>query len=287
MIETIHSRYRVEDLPSLPLPFYARSAGGKCIFQDEGRLFSSGLRNPFIELIWGISGIGELELFGKAFQMKEKDVFYYLPNEDHQSRAISPEWKCRWLVIDGFLAEAIFLSFKYPRHQSLEQGCPIVLLDRIEQQISSLANDDIRSTCELVFEIVSMIGKNNSSDLNRDLVKASLELIRLNLSDSTFDINRLCELLNTSRSTLSKLFSVQMGVSPGVYLKQMRLVQAKALLEGTELPIKEVASKCGMPHVSSFSRTVSRDIGSSPQAYRKQEQHKRLSGFVSESNLDE
>ena len=116
---------------SLPMPFRIYSTGEKVLTENETER-SQDMKNPFVELIWGISGIGEVTLYGEVFQIRENDVFYYLPGEPHFFRSLSPEWKSRWLCFDGPFAEAVMLSYRYPRLQS---SCtfPEDLFRRIDQ----------------------------------------------------------------------------------------------------------------------------------------------------------
>ena len=67
---------------SLPMPFRIYSTGEKVLTENETER-SQDMKNQFVELIWGISGIGEVTLYGEVFQIRENEVFYYLPGEPH------------------------------------------------------------------------------------------------------------------------------------------------------------------------------------------------------------
>jgi len=60
------------------------------------------------------------------------------------------------------------------------------------------------------------------------------------------------------------------GVAPHQYLLRLRCESARQLLSDTDLPIKQIATRVGIPDPYSFSRTFRRCVGSSPAAYRKQ-----------------
>ena len=99
------------DLGTIPQPLYAYAAGMTLLHEGE-EAFNSGVRNTFVELCWGGGGVGEVVYYGQAFEIRENDVFIWLPGEDHLRRSVSGAWRCRWLCFDGPLAEAsAFLSF--------------------------------------------------------------------------------------------------------------------------------------------------------------------------------
>jgi len=261
-------RQNIEASPRVPLPLYARSVGQFTLSKGQ-KEFSSDIRNPFIELIFGDEGNGETVLYNKVFQINPGDIFYYLPNEDHVRYAISTEWKFRWLVFDGPLAEAIMMSFRLSRHQKFNTESVFELLNTLEKNISDSDPYEIRHMSEIVYKILTLIGGNQSNVHSMLLPKRCLEIIKDNISNPELNITMICDILQTPRSTLSKAFSDKMGISPGGYIRDMRFVQAQALLKSSDLSIGEIAKRCGMPQLSSFSRFVRRYCGVSPQEFRK------------------
>jgi AraC-like DNA-binding protein len=71
-----------------------------------------------------------------------------------------------------------------------------------------------------------------------------------------------------SRQYFSKLFRRFTGQSPHSYLMEVRLRQARALLEETDLTIQEVATRVGFSDPYYFARTFRTHCGVSPSQYR-------------------
>ena len=71
-----------------------------------------------------------------------------------------------------------------------------------------------------------------------------------------------------NHSTLTKLFKAELGMTPIEYLWHHRLVVAKKFLEFTELPIGEIACRCGFKTTQHFSRKFEEKMGSNPTAFR-------------------
>lgn len=63
-------------------------------------------------------------------------------------------------------------------------------------------------------------------------------------------------------------FSRAMGVTPHAYVLRRRVERARRLLQGSDLPIAEVAQACGFSSQSHLSSAFKRQTGQTPAAYR-------------------
>lgn len=71
-----------------------------------------------------------------------------------------------------------------------------------------------------------------------------------------------------SASTLSRLFTDQLGVTPMQHVGRLRIWHAAALLRSTSLSVAEIARSVGFVDPYHFSRRFRQVTGSSPTAYR-------------------
>lgn len=86
---------------------------------------------------------------------------------------------------------------------------------------------------------------------------------------------RLAVSVNLSPSRLHQLFKDETGLSPGKYLRLLRMQKAKELLESTFLSVKQVMSRAGVADESHFVRDFKRAYGLTPAQYRSQFQNGR------------
>jgi transcriptional regulator GlxA family with amidase domain len=91
-------------------------------------------------------------------------------------------------------------------------------------------------------------------------------LDRLHLPLSQAD---LAEHAGMSLRTFARRFRDEVGVSPGRWLNQQRVVRARELLESSDLPVDRVAEQVGFATGTSLRQHLREAIGVSPMAYRR------------------
>lgn len=267
---SMYYRFNIDELPPVPQPFYAYGTGISRLLRSQTMVKKGGV-NPFVEVLWGVEGVGELVLFEQAFPIKPGDVFYYLPGETHECRSLCDCWNLRWLCFDGPLAEAVMLSYRYPRHQHPSSAYPERLFTELERNIGDSDPLQIRRMAALVLEALAHAGGRVAGGLRSEvLTQRCVEFIVTNLSNPQLGVGMLCDEFKVARSTLTKVFSEQMGCAPGRYIMDHRMAHGIALLRGTSLPVGEVAKRCGFAETRSFSRFIRRGNQVSPLEMRKQ-----------------
>lgn len=71
-----------------------------------------------------------------------------------------------------------------------------------------------------------------------------------------------------SESTFRRGCKLLTGMSPLAYLRQIRMEQARRLLENGELRVRDVAQECGFNDEFYFSRVFRQETGCAPSTYR-------------------
>jgi AraC-like DNA-binding protein len=81
-------------------------------------------------------------------------------------------------------------------------------------------------------------------------------------------IEALSKSVGICPSTLRKQFKTSSGVTLGRYLREQQLLHATSLLSDSQLPIGEIAIRCGYESSASFSRAFRHQSGENPRKYR-------------------
>jgi len=96
---------------------------------------------------------------------------------------------------------------------------------------------------------------------------AVLDRVRAALEED-WPVERLASEAALSPRGLHRRFQDACGTSPGTWLLAERLTRARDLLEGSTLPIDDVAAACGFCTAATLRHHFRRSLGTSPAAYR-------------------
>ena len=83
------------------------------------------------------------------------------------------------------------------------------------------------------------------------------------------DIEELADCACLTKSYLIRRFRMVMGITPMQYVQKKKIQQAQALLLSTTHSIAEVGVAVGIPDTSYFIRLFHRQLGFTPQEYRR------------------
>ena len=79
----------------------------------------------------------------------------------------------------------------------------------------------------------------------------------------------LADALHVSYRTLHRRFQAAAGMPPLAYLQDLRVEQAKEMLESTRMSLEQIVGKVGYSDVSAFRRLFAKRVGLSPAQYRQ------------------
>jgi AraC-like DNA-binding protein len=137
------------------------------------------------------------------------------------------------LSVDGALAEVVMLAF---------------------EEFSNLRQPMLRST--------NRVGHRK--------IARSVDYIRsLDGNAANPTLEQLAEVAGLSKYHFLRQFSQVVGMTPGAYLRTLRLCHAARKLRTTDMPILEVALSVGFADHPSFSRAFARYMGMTPSEYQR------------------
>ena len=85
---------------------------------------------------------------------------------------------------------------------------------------------------------------------------------------SDLRVEALAEQVNMSPRNFARVFSEETGKTPAKAVEAMRIEAARIMLEETELPIKEVSTRCGFADDERMRRAFARTLHAAPHDYR-------------------
>ena len=109
------------------------------------------------------------------------------------------------------------------------------------------------------------------SDADRELLSRLVLLVKREMSQTDISVEALASELYITRGQLNRRMKAITGLTTQQYVMRVRMEQARLLLTShTDLPVSEVAYRCGFADPASFSRAFRQTFGTSPSQYRHQ-----------------
>ena len=87
--------------------------------------------------------------------------------------------------------------------------------------------------------------------------------------DRDLSVEVLAEMAQMSPRNFTRVFTREVGVTPGKFVEQSRLESARGRLEQSNLPINQVASQCGYGTADGLRVAFDRNLGVGPSEYRR------------------
>ena len=227
----------------------------------------------FGEIFWCRSGSA---LFytrnGEGIQLKKGHVWYYPPGSHHKVIPERNGFDYRWLSVEGPDAGALFHSLGILPGINHAGKCPDELFARV---VLNLHDPDMLHQLQALaagFEILTRVVAPAAEDSS--LAERAKELIQSSYHQKELNVEKIAALLHVHRVSLTRIFTESLGVTPGRYLHLTRLHAAMKHLSETDLPVKEIAEKCGFSAAGYFIKAFRAQTGQSPgdfhRIYRKQ-----------------
>lgn len=86
--------------------------------------------------------------------------------------------------------------------------------------------------------------------------------------DADLSVTALADHVGMAPRSFQRLFTREVGTSPGAYVERVRIDAARRLLERTDDGLGRVARQCGYTTVETFHRSFRRIVGVAPADYR-------------------
>jgi signal transduction histidine kinase/DNA-binding response OmpR family regulator len=102
-----------------------------------------------------------------------------------------------------------------------------------------------------------------------EFLRKLVQIVEADLDNEDFDVIHLARSLQMSRAQLYRKVNALTGTSVALYMRQIRLQNAKKLLSTTTLSVSEIAYQVGFKDPNYFSRVFSETYGQTPSETRK------------------
>lgn len=108
----------------------------------------------------------------------------------------------------------------------------------------------------------------NASSAEDKNIRAIMAHIAEN-PDSELGVEMLARMASMSPRNFTRVFTREVGMTPGKFVEQSRLESARARLEQSSSPINQVARECGYRTADGMRVAFDRNLGVGPREYRR------------------
>lgn len=138
---------------------------------------------------------------------------------------------------------------------------------------SALASESNAKAMEILYRIYDIIITSNKpkyiGGLSRKSVEEAESYIKENISSPDLSVNQLAKMSNMSEAHFRNLFGKYFNITPAKYIINLRIQNAKRLMEHDFFTIEEIALQCGFSTVQYFYRVFKQTTGYTPSEYAK------------------
>ena len=172
--------------------------------------------------------------------------------------------------------------------------CCVFLFRRKRNQVSAVENITSESTTETYNPVVDDIGSDNgtvdigqvynnlvskvkeesrppadeSQVIDKDFEKRLYGIISRHIDDESLNVASLSSIMAMDRTNLYRKMQSMFGLSPSVYIRNIRLEAAARLLRETDLSVADIAMRTGFSSAKYLSAIFKEKYGVLPTKYR-------------------
>ena len=244
--------------------------------KEQGFLFS-GEAHPMLELTYVDQGSLHSVADGQDLLLKQGDMVIYGPNQWHMQYAdvdVAPRYVTLTFDLRGEeLAPLITRKFTASRHV-------VTLLRQMlreHEQVDAFSNDMIIALLNLLLlELLReadtpssvKLQTSNAIHSENEIVRKAQQYISSHIREK-LSVPLVARQVDVSPSYLTALFHKNLQISPGEYIRRIKLQESKQMIRENNLNFTEIAAALQYSTVHHFSRQFKEKFGITPTEYAK------------------
>jgi len=240
--------------------------------EEECAFLFPGGANPMPELIYVEQGSLHSVADGRKQFLQQGDFMIYGPNQWHMQYAdtsVSPRCLRIFFEISGDMAPLLNRKF--------------TAAGMVQPLLRQLLREQERSDCyadEMILVLLNLLLLNllrqvEGKPLPDDRMKGEYRIIhqtQLFVSNHVWEdlsVPFVARHVDMSPSYLTALFQKHLAISPGEYIRRVKLQESKRLIRENKLNLTEIAAELQYSTVHHFSRQFKEKFGITPSEYAK------------------
>ena len=244
--------------------------------KEQGFLFP-GEAHPMAELTYVDQGSMHSVVEGQDLLLKQGDLVVYGPGQWHMQYAdigIAPRYVTISFAVSG-LELAPLLNRKFTAPQDV-----ISLLKRMlreQERMAEYSDDIILSQLNLMLLLLlresaapktGKLQTSNAIHSENEIIRQAQQFVSSHIREK-LSVPLVARQVDVSPSYLTALFHKNLQISPGEYIRRIKLQESKQMIRENNLNFTEIAAELQYSTVHHFSRQFKEKFGITPTEYAK------------------
>lgn len=221
----------------------------------------------FIQLFWILSGKCRFHHSSGSYLLNPGEVCCYFQQDSHDIEVKKEGCEYYWLTFDGPFMDLLATTFSLSHRPHQAGKCPVALFTQLSNELKDFSpGGELRAgaTCYKILSLASI--HCNFSD--NSVIESFRNIVEDNFHDYHFGIAEAAEILKIHRTTLTRLLTSSIKITPTEYLLNFRIQEALSRLQSSSDSIKIIADECGFRDQSYFCKIIQRRFGHPPSGFR-------------------
>ena len=274
-IRPISDDRRPRDLRTLP-SFRITAIYTFFYHEKEQSFFFPGEAHPFLELTYVDRGALHSVADGLDLTLSEGDMALYGPNQWHMQYAdigVAPRF-----VTISFDADGLDLSSLLNRKIAPPQKAVTLLQQMLREQERMTPHSNDLILAQLTMLMLSLVDQSekmpekpkasNSLHSDNEIIRQAQQYISTHIRQK-LSVPLVARAVDVSPSYLTALFHKHLQISPGEYIRRMKLQESKQMIRENSMNFTEIAAALQYSTVHHFSRQFKEKFGITPSEYAR------------------
>ena len=248
--------------------------------RDSGYVFS-GESHSYYELTYVDRGTLTTEIDGNIFELKERELIIYGPNQFHNQK-IKEGTSCSYVtVLFELEPDVSHFSFLLNKIFPYTKKIHALMKTFVNESSSFTPYMDSLLLCLLQEVIIRLLqseyiteapDKKPVTDARQHYHDELLEQILTYIDEVIYEpitVGEICQKFSMSRSSLQILFNENLNQTPKKYINELKLEKSRQMIGEGLYTISEIALMLGFNSIHYFSRAFTQKYNMAPTEYAK------------------
>lgn len=231
---------------------------------------------PYYYLIFVLEGEGTFHQNHQTFKLGKNDVFCLFPQVIHEYYTRTDHLLQKvFLAFDGKQALRLFEKIGLTLHSPHAAGILTPEVIELMWDFFRLVRSDNHTDLgrlilfHRIFDQLSTVVQDTKVSERRDIswLQKGHEYMEIHYAEG-ITVERVSDYVGVDRTYFTKQFRKVYGITPIQYIQELKMQEARYLLEQTTYTLSEIAHSVGYPDLFSFSKAFKKRLGIAPTQYR-------------------